>query len=69
MISLGAAIRVVMTLIVAGLIFWLLWWLLDYCQLQAPFDRIAHVVLAILAVCVIIGILYSILTGKQIFKE
>ncbi len=67
MISLTAIIYIVIFLIVAGLIFGLLWWLIAYCGLPAPFDKVARVVLAIAAVLVIIGALLS-LVGIQIFK-
>lgn len=68
MISLSAAVMVVVYLIVAGLIFGLLWWLIGYCGLPAPFDKVARVVLAVLAVLVIIGILLSLVSGRAIFS-
>lgn len=60
MISLGAVVQAVIFLIVAGLVFWLLWWLVNYVGLPQPFDKIARVVLAIAAVLVIICILLSL---------
>jgi hypothetical protein len=68
MISLSAAVTVVITLIVAGLIFGLLWWLVSYCGLPAPFDKFARVALAILAVLVIIGILLQMVGGTPVFR-
>jgi predicted PurR-regulated permease PerM len=68
MISLSAAATVILTLIVAGLVFWLLWWLVDYCGLPEPFNKIAHVILAVLAVAVLIGILLSIVGGQPVFR-
>ncbi len=68
MISISTAVMVIVYLIVAGVIFWLLWWLVDYCSIPEPFNKIAHVVLAVLAVMVIIGILLSLTTGQQIFR-
>jgi len=59
MISLEAAVRLIVYLIVAGLVFWLLWWLVSYCAPPEPFRKIANVVLAILAVLVIISILLA----------
>lgn len=68
MISIQAAVMAVVYLIVAGLVFGLLWWLIGYCQLPAPFDKFARVVLAILAVLVLIGILLSFVGGYQVFR-
>ena len=68
MISLSAAVTVVVYLIVTGLVFWLLWWLINYCAPPEPFRKIANVVLAILAVLVIIGILLSMVGGQPIFR-
>jgi len=68
MISLSAMVTVIVYLIVAGLIFWLLWWLVGYVGLPEPFRKVANVVLAVAAVLVIIGILLSLVSGQQIFR-
>jgi hypothetical protein len=68
MISISAAVMIIVYLIVAGLIFGLLWWLIGYIGLPAPFDKFVRVILAILAVLVIIGILLSIVGGQPIFR-
>jgi len=68
MISISEAVHVVVYLIVAGLIFWLLWWLISYCNPPEPFKKIANVILAILAVLVVIAILMQMVGGQQIFR-
>jgi hypothetical protein len=68
MISLSAAVTVIIYLIVAGLIFGLLWWLIGYIAPPEPFAKVARVVLAILAVLVVIGILLSLVTGTPVFR-
>lgn len=68
MISLSAAVTTIVYLIVAGLVFWLLWWLIGYCNPPEPFRKVATVVLAILAVLVVIGILLSLVSGQPIFR-
>ena len=68
MISLSGAVTILVYLIVAGLVFGLLWWLLNYCALPEPFNKIAHVVLAVLAVFVIIGILLSLVMEKPLIR-
>lgn len=68
MISISAAVSLIMYLVVAGLIFWLLWWLVDYVAPPEPFRKIANVVLAILAVLVVIGLLLSLVGGQPVFR-
>lgn len=67
MISLAGLVHVVIYLVVAGLIFWLLWWLINYIGLPEPFRKVATVILAILAVLVTIGILLSLVGGGPVF--
>lgn len=67
MISIEQLIRVVILLIVGGLIWWLLVWLVDYCAIPEPFHKIAKIVLAIAAVLFICGVLLS-LAGVQVFR-
>ncbi len=68
MISISAAVTVVIYLVVAGLVFWLLWWLVNYISPPEPFRKIANVVLAICAVLVVISLLLSIVGGQPIFR-
>lgn len=68
MISISAAVSIILYLIIAGLIFWLLWWLIGYCGLPEPFNKVARVILAVLAVFVCIGILLSLGSGTPIFR-
>ncbi len=68
MISLSAAVTLVVYLIVAGMIFWLLWFLISYITPPEPFRKVANVVLMVLAVLVIIGVLLSVVNGQPIFR-
>lgn len=68
MISLSAAVTLIVYLVVAGLIFALLFWLVGYVGLPEPFNKVARVVLAVLAVLVLIGLLLSLVTGTPIFR-
>ena len=67
MISISAVVSVLFFIIIAGLIFWLLWWLIGYCGLPEPFNKIARVILAVLAVFILIGALLS-LAGTPIVR-
>ena len=67
MVTLDALVRTIVYLVVAGLVAWLLWWLIDYLQLPEPFNKVAHVILAIAAVLIIISILLG-MVGQPIVK-
>ncbi len=60
MIDLYMLVRVIVYLIVAGLIFFLLSWLVDYIGLPEPFRKVARVILAVFAVLVVIGVLLTL---------
>lgn len=66
MITLTAAVTFVVYLIVAGLVFWLLWWLLNFINPPEPFKKVGTVVLAVLAVLVAISILLSLVGGRPL---
>lgn len=68
MISISMAVTVILTLIVAGLVFWLLNFLVDYVALGEPFTKVAKVILVVLAVFVCIGVLLSLLGGQPMFR-
>ena len=68
MISIAGAVNIIVYLIVAGLIFGLLFWLIGFCALPEPFAKFARIAVAILAVMVIIGILLSVVGGTPIFR-
>jgi uncharacterized membrane protein YedE/YeeE len=59
-VDLRQAVHYVVYLIVAGLIFGLLWWLIDYCGLPAPIAKIAKIIVAVMIVLVLIGVLLSL---------
>jgi len=67
MLSLSAVVAAIMYIIVAGLVFWLLWWLVGYIGLPEPFKKVANVILAVAAVFVLISILMG-LAGHPIVR-
>jgi hypothetical protein len=46
--------------VVAGLILWLLWWFIGYVGLPEPFNKVARVIIALVAVVFLIGLLLNI---------
>jgi len=59
-ISGQAVINSLVWLIIVGLIFWLLFWLIGYVGLPEPFNKVAKVVLAVAAVIFLIGFLMNL---------
>ena len=62
MISASALLTAVVWLVVVGLICWLIWWLIGYVGLPEPFNKVARVIVAVVAVILLINFLLS-LTG------
>lgn len=60
-------IQGLMTLIIVGLVFWLLWWLISYIALPEPFAKVARVILAAAAVFFLINFLLG-LAGSPMIK-
>lgn len=55
--TLREVVRVIFSLIIAGLVFGVLWWLVHFIGLPPPFGRVAEIALAVLGAGVLIGIL------------
>ena len=62
-ISGSSLIGLVVWVIVIGVIFWLLYWLIDYVGLPQPFNKVVKVTMAVAAVIFLINALLS-LVGK-----
>jgi hypothetical protein len=59
MFSLASLVTLIIYIIIGGLVFWLLWWLVNYINPPEPFKKIATVVLAIAGVLFLIGCLLN----------
>lgn len=60
-------VNAVIWLIIAGLIFWLLNWLISYVGIGEPFSKIAKVIIAIAAVLICINALMT-LAGRPLIS-
>jgi len=52
--------NLLITVIVVGLICWLLWWLISYIGLPEPFNKIARVLIALVAVFFLINAILQV---------
>lgn len=62
-ISMDAVVRDIFYLIIVGLILWILWWLVSYVGIPEPFNKVARVILAILAAMILIYFLLGLVGG------
>lgn len=62
----GSLFHLLVMIIVVGLICWLVWWLIDYIGLPEPFNKIAHVLVAAVAVLFLISVVLSMGGGGGI---
>jgi hypothetical protein len=60
-------ITAVIQIAVLGLVFWLLWWLVNYIAPPEPFRKVANVILAVVAVVILISFLMG-LAGQPIVR-
>lgn len=66
LISSEAIVSAIIWLICLGVVFWLLFWLVGYCALPEPFNKVARILLAIAAVVVLINVIMTI-GGHRLF--
>jgi hypothetical protein len=52
-------IGLLVAVIVLGLVFYVLWWLVGVIGLPEPFNKVATVIIALLAVVILLGLLFG----------
>jgi hypothetical protein len=50
-------LAILLSLVIWGLIFWILWWALGAVGIPEPFHKVAVVILVVAAVVIVIGLL------------
>ena len=59
-------IDLLVMIVVVGLICWLLWWFVGYIALPEPFNKVARILIALVAVIFLINLLLG-LAGQPLF--
>ena len=54
-------LSLLVTLVIVGLICYLLWWFVGYIGLPAPFDKVARVIVALIALIFLLNVLLSMM--------
>ena len=65
-LSLSGLVEVIICLLIVGGIVWLLLFLVDYVGLPAPFNKVAKVIIMVVAVLILINILLGFV-GSPVF--
>ena len=56
----GGLLSLLVYVVIIGLIFWLVWWFVDYVALQDPFNKVVKVILGLVALIFLINVLLSL---------
>lgn len=67
-VSMDSLVSMVIYLIVVGLIFYLLWWIIGFCGIPEPFSKIAKVIVAVAAVLFCIQLLLGLVGVPPIIQ-
>ena len=60
--------HILLQIIIVGGICWLLWWLIGFIGLPAPFDKVARVIVAVVAVFFLINLLLTVGGGAPLVR-
>lgn len=67
MIDLASLVHIIVYILIVGGICWLLWWLVGYIGLPEPFNKVARVIIAVVAVLLLINVLLAFAGGTPLF--
>lgn len=65
-ISIEGLLNMLIVLVVLALIIWLLWWFVGYVGLPEPFNKVAHVLVGLVAFVILIYFLLGLLSGGSV---
>lgn len=59
--TIAALINLLVVLLIAGLIFYCIWWFVGYVAVPEPFNKVIRVIVALVALLFLLGVLLSLL--------
>lgn len=65
--TIATLVNVLIYLLIVGGICWLLWWLIGFIGLPEPFNKVARVIVAVVAVLLCINLLLGLGGGSPYF--
>lgn len=66
--NINELVSIMIYLFIIGGVCWLLWWLIGYIGLPEPFNKIARVIIAVVAVLLCINLLLSLGGGQPFIR-
>lgn len=57
--SMSFLLSLFVTIVIAGLVFWLLWWFIDFVGLPEPFNKVARVLIGLFAIIFVLSLLIA----------
>lgn len=64
--SIDALLNLVILVVIGGVIFWLIWWFVDYIGVPEPWNKVARVLIGLAALVFLIKILLSLIGGHAL---
>lgn len=68
MIATSGLLSLLITLVIGGLIFWLIWWFIGFVGLPEPFNKVAMVIIGLCALIFLIDVLLGVNGGSRLFR-
>jgi hypothetical protein len=66
--NISELVNIIIYLLIVGGICWLLWWLVGYMGLPEPFNKVARVIIAVVAVLLCINLLLGLGGGQPFLR-
>ena len=63
----SSLMQILMQIIIVGVVCWLLWWLVGFAGLPEPFNKIARIIIAVVAVFFLINLMLG-LSGTPLVR-
>lgn len=67
-VSIEGLISLIIYLVVMGLIFWLIWWFIGFVGLPEPFNKVARVLVGLIAFIFLLYLLLNILGPLPVLR-
>lgn len=67
MVEGNALLSLLVQLVIAGLIFWLVWWFVNYIAPPEPFNKVIRVILGLVVLIYLINVLLG-LSGRPLLR-
>jgi hypothetical protein len=58
--DISSLLHLLVVIVIAGLVFWLIWWFIGYVGVPEPFNKVIRVIVGLVALIFLIGILLNI---------